>query len=135
MCLTRYRYKGPTRQKLYGEILQRLHGECLLEQRKFLEQRTGYGRAITGDGATILGTKFINFLCHEYGKGCMLCRIKDCTGRLQEVGSIEATFIAHEMMETIRLDVVIPIIFAKTIDNFFIFYLSDTLDQNRSTWL
>ena len=59
---------------------------------------------MTGDGATILGTKFMNFLCHEYGKGAMLCSIKDCTPRLQEVGAIEATYIAHNMLEAIRFE-------------------------------
>ena len=58
---------------------------------------------MTGDGVTILNTKFINFMCHEYGKGVMLCKIKDCTERLTEVGSIRSTFIAHEMMESISV--------------------------------
>lgn len=95
-------YKPPHRHKLFGPILEGLYARCLHEQRSFLEQKTGYGRALTGDGATILGTKFINFLVHEFGKGVMLCRIKDCTGRLQEVGTIQATFIAHEMIAAIR---------------------------------
>ena len=95
-------YKGPDRHKLFGKILDDLHGKCIVEQRKFLEQRTGYGRALTGDGATILGTKFINFLVHEFGKGVMLCRVKDCTQRLQEVGAVQATFIAHEMINALR---------------------------------
>ena len=95
-------YKGPDRHKLYGPVLERLYHKCTEEQKRFLAQRTGYGRAITGDGATILGTKFINFLCHEKGKGVMLCKIKDCTKRLAEVGSIQATFIAHELIDTIR---------------------------------
>ena len=95
-------YKGPDRHKLYGPVLERLYRKCTQEQKQFLAQRTGYGRAVTGDGATILGTKFINFLCHEKGKGVMLCKIKDCTGRLAEVGSIQATFIAHELIDTIR---------------------------------
>ena len=65
--------------------------------------KIGYGRALTGDGATILGTEFINVLVHEFGKGCMLCRVKkDCTTRLQEVGAIEPSFIAHEMKNAIR---------------------------------
>ena len=96
------RYKGPDRHKLYGPVLDRLHAKCMTEQRAFLENTSGYGRAITGDGATILGTKFINFLCHEHEKGVMLCRIKDCTERQAEVGSIQSTFIAHEMISAIR---------------------------------
>ena len=96
------RYKPPHRQKMFGPILDKLHADCLMEQRSFLEQQTGYGRCLTGDGATILGTKYINYLVHEYGKGCMLCRIKDCSSRLSEVGTIQATFIAHEMMNAIR---------------------------------
>ena len=74
----------------------------MLEQAQFLQQKIDYGRALTGDGATILGTKFINFLVHEFGKGCMLCRVKDCTTRLQEVGAIETSFIVHEMKNVIR---------------------------------
>ena len=96
------RYKGPDRHKLFGKILDSLHSKCTVEQKAFLDRRSGYGRAMTGDGATILGTKFMNFLCHEYGKGAMLCSIKDCTPRLQEVGAIEATYIAHNMLEAIR---------------------------------
>ena len=85
-----------------GEILNRIYGELLLKQRTFLEQRTGYGRAITGDGATIQGTKYINFLCHEYTKGPMLCGITDCTGRLSKVGAVEATYIAHNFIGAVR---------------------------------
>ena len=69
----------------------------------FFKGKTGFGRAITGDGATILGTKFINFLCHEHGRGAMLCHLKDCSERLLEVGTVEATFIAHELIKAIRL--------------------------------
>ena len=97
-----WRYKGPSREKLGGIILDRLHAKYVVEQNRFLHNPAGYGRVMTGDGATILGTKFINFLCHELGKGCMLCAIKDCTQRLQEVGTIDSTFIAHEMIQTIR---------------------------------
>ena len=98
-----YRYKGPDRKKLYGPILDSLHKNCLEEQETFLKQNNGYGRAITGDSATIMGTKFINFLCHEKGKGVMLISMKDCTERLQEVGTIEATYIAHKMIAAIKL--------------------------------
>ena len=56
----------------------------------------------TGDGARVLGTKFINFLCHEKGKGVMLIKIKDCTERLSEVGTIQATFIAHVLIQVIK---------------------------------
>lgn len=73
-----------------------------MEQDKFLKAKSGLGRAITGDGVTIMGTKFINFLVQEYGKGVMLLSIMDCTKRLQEVGTIEATFIAHHMIRAIR---------------------------------
>ena len=69
-----------------------------MKQRKFLEQRTGYGRAITGDGATIQGTKYINFLAHEFSKGYVLCQLVDCTDRLSDVGSVQSTFIAHHVM-------------------------------------
>ena len=92
----------PERRKLYGPILDRLYSKCVTEQKQFLDNHTGYGRAVTGDGATIMGTKFINFLVHEHGKGVMLCKIRDCTDRLKEVGSIQSTFIAHEMIAAIR---------------------------------
>ena len=95
-------YKGPTRQKILGVVLDRLHTNCMKEQKRFLKQNTGYGRAITGDGAKVLGTKFINFLCHEKGKGVMLLKIKDCTERLSEVGTIQATFIAHVLIIVIK---------------------------------
>ena len=67
-----------------------------------MEQRTGYGRCITGDGATIQGTKYINFLTHECTKGSMLCGIHDCSERLSDVGSVQATYIAHTMMGACR---------------------------------
>ena len=57
---------------MFGIILDTLFTKYVREQEAFLAMKTGYGRAITGDGATILGTKFINFLYHEYGKGIML---------------------------------------------------------------
>ena len=54
-------------------------------------------RAPTDDGATILGTKFINFfLVHEHEKGVMFCKIKDCIDRLREVGLIEATHARND---------------------------------------
>ena len=87
---------------MYGVVLDRLYSQCVKEQTTFLSNSTGYDRALTGDGATILVTKFINFLCHEFGKDVMFLRIKDYTTRFQEVGSIQATFIAHEMMNAIR---------------------------------
>jgi len=68
-----YSYKkGPDRHKLYGTVLDRLYNQALKEQRTFLESKTGYGRYITGDGATIMGTKFIHFLVHEHEKGVIL---------------------------------------------------------------
>ncbi len=95
-------YKGPTRQKLLGAVLDRLHKECMKQQKRFLAHNTGYGRAITGDGARVLGTKLINFLCYEKGKGVMLLKIKDCSERLSEVGTIQATFIAHVLIIVIK---------------------------------
>ena len=97
-------YKSPTRQKLYGTVLDRLYELCRNEQRLFLARTSddiNYGRALTGDGATIQGNKFINFLCFERGKGAMLCDIVDCTSRLEEAGSIQATYIAHNMLRII----------------------------------
>ena len=84
-------------------MLTRLHEHAIEEQKHFLQHSTtGYGRALTGDGATILGTKFINFLVHEFGKGVMLMVITDCTKRLSEVGKIDSPFIAHEMLIAIK---------------------------------
>lgn len=85
-----------------GPILKRLYDRCMAEQTVFLRMNTGFGRALTGDSATVLGTKYINFLVHECGRGVMLLGIKDCTMRLQEVGTIDSTFIAHEMIAAIR---------------------------------
>ena len=96
------RYKGPYRQKLFGSCLDRLYSKYTAEQKAFLCNRKGFGRAITGDGATIMGTKFINFLVHEFGKGTMLINIHDCTERLVEVGTIDSTYIANKMIEAIR---------------------------------
>ena len=96
------RYKGPSRQKLVGPVLGAIYDKCLLKQRKFLEQRTGDGRCLTGDGATIQGTKYINFLVHEYSKGSMLCGMNDRSGRLSDVGAVQATHIAHNMMGACR---------------------------------
>ena len=87
---------------MIGKVLDDLYQMYREEQQEFFRSKNGYGRALTGDGATILGTKFINFLCHELGKGAMLCRIRDCTARLLEVGMVEATYIAHEMILSIR---------------------------------
>lgn len=103
------RYKGPDHKKLYGPILERLHAKFLGEQMMFLKKKSSYGRALTGDAATILNSKFINFLCHEYGKGAMLCAIRDCSRRLLEVGSVESLFIAHEMINVIRYFVHCPL--------------------------
>ena len=120
------RYKGPTRQKVMGDILDALYNEFLLEQRTFLEQRTGYGRCLTGDGATVQRTKYINFLCHEYQKGVMLCGVHDCTARLTTVGTVEATFIAHQFMGALRcLHVLIMCLYVTSLPtNILIFIIS-----------
>ena len=96
------RYKGPDRHKLYGAILDALYAKFGAEQFNFFRKKNGYGRALMGDGVTVMGTKFINFLCYELDKGSMLCKIRDCTARLAEVGTVESTYIAHEMMASIR---------------------------------
>ena len=87
-----------------GPGLDRVYDQCMQEQENFLKNDSkhgNYGRAVTGDGATIMGTKFINTLVHELGKGAMLLSITDCTHRLQEVGSIDAKFIANELIKSI----------------------------------
>jgi hypothetical protein len=84
-------------------VLDRLYTKCIEEQKQFLNvDSAGYGRAVTGDGATIMGTKFINFLVHQLGKGVMLVAIKDCSQRLAEVGTVDSTFIGHNLMKAIR---------------------------------
>ena len=83
-------------------MLDKLHTGFLEEQKAFLKKNSVFGRALTGDGATILGSKFVNFLAHQYGIGVMLITIKDCTERLQEVGTIDAAFISHLLLEAIR---------------------------------
>ena len=104
MCRVRVRrYKSPGRHKLFGVVLDRLYAEYMAEQKEFLQCDPGdYGRAITGDGATIMGIKFINFLIHHFGKGTMLMKIHDCTKRLREVGTIDSAYISLQMTEAIR---------------------------------
>ena len=97
-----FRYRTPDPHKMFDKILDRLYDKYLKEQNEFLQNKSGYGRALTGDGATVLGTKFLNFLLHELGKGTMLCKIQDCTERLTEVGAIEGTYIALLMIAVIR---------------------------------
>ena len=88
---------------MYGVILDALYAKFGAEQLNFFRKKNGYGRALMGDGVTVMGTKFINFLCCELGKGSMLCKIRDCTARLAEVGTVEAThIIANEMMTSIH---------------------------------
>ena len=72
-----------------------------------------------------MGTKFINFLCYELGKGSMLCRIRDCTKRLEEVGTVEATYIAHEMIASVRL--------ISACTNYY--YFSNVRDVDHTEWL
>ena len=62
------RYRAPDPHKMFDKILDRLYDKYLKEQNEFLQNKSGYGRALTGDGATVLGTKFLNFLLHELGK-------------------------------------------------------------------
>ena len=90
------------------DLLDKLYDAFILEQRRFLEQRTGYGRAMAGDGATIQGKKYINFLLHEFMKGCMLCGIHECTQRLSAIGTVQATYIAHMFMGAIRSHRLVP---------------------------
>ena len=96
------RYKGPYRQKLFGDFLDRLHTKFKAEQDAYLADHKGFGRAITGDAATILGTKFYNFLVHEFGKGAMLLNIHDCTERLKVAGTIDSMWIAKLMIKAIK---------------------------------
>ena len=101
-----FRYTWPNRHKLMGPVLDRVHKQCVDEQNHFLQnesKRGNYGRAVTGDGATVMGTKFINTLVHEHGKGAMLLSITDCTERLQEVGVIDAKFIANRLIKSIQV--------------------------------
>ena len=68
-------YKPPASDKLSNDILDTLHNKYRGQQRDYLEQSTELGRAITGDGATILGNKLINFLCFDRMKRLMLMSV------------------------------------------------------------
>ena len=56
-------YVPPKSAQLSNDILEMLHSKYCDQQRDYLEQSAGLGRAITCDGATILGNTLINFLC------------------------------------------------------------------------
>ena len=127
-----FRYKGPYRQKVFGPCLDRLHSKFKDEQQSFLADRKGFGRALTGDSATIMGTKFCNFLVHEFGKGVMLLNIHDCTARLQEAGTIDATWIGHLMIKAIR-SYTFFFIYILHFQTIFCMWI-DVLVQNESIW-
>ena len=100
-----HRYKGLHRHKLIGPVLDRVYEQCVIEQKQYLasgSKHGNYGRAVTGDGCTIMGTKFINTLVHEFGKGAMLLNIFDCTLRLQETGTIDSKFITDRLIRSIK---------------------------------
>jgi hypothetical protein len=58
-------YNPPSRQKLASDVLNALFGKYQEVQRVYLTPKSYLGRMVTGDGATIMGTKPINVLCRD----------------------------------------------------------------------
>jgi len=59
------------------------------------------GRAITGDGATILGNKLINFLCLDRMKGTMLMSVINCDKRLEDGAKVDTLYLASELLKVL----------------------------------
>ena len=64
------------------------------QQRDYLEQSIGLGRAITGGGASTLGNKLINFLCLDRMKEIMLMAVINCDKKLEDGAEVDAPSIA-----------------------------------------
>ena len=95
-------YTPLTQQKLIRDVLDALFAKYRESQRVYLAQKSDLGRLVTGDGATIMGTKFINYLCHNKMKGTMLLRVINCVKRFQDGVKVDAPFIAMEIMKCIK---------------------------------
>ena len=91
-------YKPPTSGRLSNDILDALHNKYRGQQRDYLEQSTGLGRAITGDGATILGNKLINFLCPDRMKETMLISKLNRNRMLEDGAKVETPCITKELL-------------------------------------
>ena len=85
---------------------------------------------LSGDAATIRGVKYLNYLVHDHGKGVMLMNVTDCTSRLEEVGTIEATYIAHQMIQTIK-SVKVFVIWMHVLHLFNFMHVGSYVRQNR----
>ena len=94
-------YEPPNSNKLSNDILEVLNTKYRAQQRDYLEQKTPLGRAITGDGATILGNKLINFLCLDRMKGTMLMSVINCEKRLEDGAKVDTPYIATECMKVL----------------------------------
>ena len=94
-------YKPPDSAKVSNDILGTLHNKYRGQQRDYLEQSTGLGRAITDDGATILSNKLINFLCLNQMKGMMLLPVINCDKRLEDGAKVDTLYIARELQKVL----------------------------------
>ena len=94
-------YKPPNSNKLSNDILEVLNTKYRAQQRDYLEQKTPLGRAITGDGATILGNKLINFLCLDRMKGTMLMSVINCDKRLEDGAKVDTPYLASELLKVL----------------------------------
>jgi hypothetical protein len=94
-------YKPPNSNKLTNEILDALHSKYRTQQRDYLSQQTPMGRAVTGDGATILGNKLINFLCLDRMKGTMLMSVINCEKRLEDGAKVDTPYISKELQKVL----------------------------------
>ena len=95
-------YKAPSGYRLKKVILPRLVEKYRKDQASRLKKTTSLGRMISGDGATILGTKLINAMVQDYHNGVMLVSLKDCTGRMQDGNIVDAAFIGAHLIEAIE---------------------------------
>ena len=84
-----------------NDILETLNTKYRAQQRDYLEQKTTLGRAITGDGATILGNKLINFLCLDWINGTMLMSVINCDKRLEDGAKVDTPYIAKELLKVL----------------------------------
>ena len=60
----------------------------------YLDQTTGLGRAITGDGAMILGNKLIDFPCLDWMKGTILMPMVNCNKMFKDGAKADTPYIA-----------------------------------------
>ena len=88
-----------TIKKLFNDILDAFNNKYHTQQKGYLDQKITLGRAITGDGATVLGNKLINFLCLHHMKEMMLMSIINCDKRLKDGAKVDTPYIAKELLK------------------------------------